>query len=237
MLMSLLSHLLCAWFAFLLPCFRTWRALAHRPLSEQDVAQYAQYWVVMGAFMTFEYTLETFISWIPFYWELKTLFLLFLSLPQLSGSTWVYNTYISPYFTKNEADIDKSIAAVQSNTVAFLTDKLSGLWGMVQGGVSKANAQAAAQQGQAQPPTAAASPVQTAMNLWNSYGPAVTGYLNKNRAAPPPAPMGINPAAASSTTSFQSQASSAQPRTPYGENNYSNPNEFGAAPPFPQPSI
>ncbi|KAI5898356.1 uncharacterized protein SCHCODRAFT_02744600 [Schizophyllum commune H4-8] len=232
MLMSLLSHLLCAWFAFLLPCFRTWRALNHRPLSEQDVAQYAQYWVVMGAFMTFEYTLESFISWSPFYWELKTLFLLFLSLPQLSGSTWVYNTYISPYFTKNEADIDKSIAAVQSNTVAFVTDKIGALWGLVQGGVTKANQQAAAQQGQTQPATAT-SPVQTAMNLWNSYGPAVMGYMNKNKAAEP---VATNPAAAASTTSFQSQASVAQPRTPYAEN-LPNPHDSGAAPSFPQPAI
>ena len=95
-----------------------------------------------------------------------------------------------------------------------------------------ATEQAAAQQGQTQPATAT-SPVQTAMNLWNSYGPAVMGYMNKNKAAEP---VATNPAAAASTTSFQSQASVAQPRTPYAEN-LPNPHDSGAAPSFPQPSI
>lgn len=237
--MSLLSHLLSAWFAFLLPCFNTWKALSHRPLSEQDVARWAQYWTVMGAFMTFEYTLETFISWVPFYWELKTVFLLFLSLPQLNGASWVYGTYIAPYFSKNEAEIDRSIAAVQGNTVAFLSDKLSGLWGFLQSTLTKGQAQVASQQpGQNQPATAT-SPVQTAMGLWNSYGPAVMGYMNKAKAAEP---AGANPAAAASTSSFQSPPSAAQPRTPYSENEvYPNPHAMGTGPgtgpSFPEPTI
>jgi len=92
-----------AWFAFLLPCYSTFKVLSHQPVSEPDIQKWAMYWSVIGAFVAFEYLAEWLISWqvifpplapcdhltlallpsrLPFYWELKTAFLLFLSLPQ-----------------------------------------------------------------------------------------------------------------------------------------------------------
>lgn len=79
---------------------------------------------------------------------MKTLFLLFLSLPQTQvctalifraahatddlglskGSTWIYKAYLEPYFSQNEADIDAGIASAQTQTVVFMQTKLSVLW-------------------------------------------------------------------------------------------------------------
>ncbi|KJA25865.1 hypothetical protein HYPSUDRAFT_160465, partial [Hypholoma sublateritium FD-334 SS-4] len=128
MFMSTASRLLSAWFAFLLPCFSTFKALSRRPLSEPELHKLAMYWAVIGAFVAFEYLAEWTISWLPFYWEIKTLFLLYLSLPQTQGSTYVYTTYLQPFFARNEADLDAGIIAIQRNVVTFIQGKLSGIW-------------------------------------------------------------------------------------------------------------
>lgn len=52
-----------AWFAFLLPCFSTFKALSRRPLSEPELHKLAMYWAVIGAFVAFEYLAEWTISW------------------------------------------------------------------------------------------------------------------------------------------------------------------------------
>ena len=93
-----------AWFAFFLPCYATFKVLSHRPINEAELQKHAMYWSVIGAVVAFEYIAEWLISWqvltidysvrhtsqtipsscrLPFYWEVKTLFFLYLSLPQI----------------------------------------------------------------------------------------------------------------------------------------------------------
>ncbi|KAF9479713.1 hypothetical protein BDN70DRAFT_786350, partial [Pholiota conissans] len=135
-----------AWFAFLLPCFATYKTLSRRPLSEPEIQKWSMYWAVIGVFMAFEYVAEWTVSWqafnppdlryhsdfchkrLPFYWEVKTMFLLYLSLPQTQGSTYVYTTYLQPFLSRNEADLDAGIIAMQRNVVIFIQGKLSTVW-------------------------------------------------------------------------------------------------------------
>ncbi|KDR85367.1 hypothetical protein GALMADRAFT_261069 [Galerina marginata CBS 339.88] len=128
MIVSTLSRLVSAWFAFLLPCYATYKALSRRPFSEGDIQKWSMYWTVIGVFVAFEYLAEWLISWMPFYWELKTIFLLFLSLPQTEGSTYIYNAYLQPFFSRNEADLDAGIVRMQRNILTFSQEKFSALW-------------------------------------------------------------------------------------------------------------
>ena len=52
-----------AWFAFLLPSYATWKALAHRPVSEPDLERWCMYWAVVGAFVAFEYVTGWILDW------------------------------------------------------------------------------------------------------------------------------------------------------------------------------
>ncbi|KAI0305017.1 TB2/DP1, HVA22 family-domain-containing protein [Russula brevipes] len=137
MLMFLVSRFLAGWFSFLLPAYSTFKALKQRPLDEQEIQKWASYWIVIGAVVAFEYTAEWLISWFPFYWEIKTLLLLFLSLPQFEGSTYVYNTYVEPYLVQNESDIDASIASARDETLQFAQSRLSTLWDILYSLLSK----------------------------------------------------------------------------------------------------
>jgi len=135
--MFLVSRAVTAWFNFLLPSYKTFKALRKSPRDEREITRWASYWVVIGAVLAFEYTAEWLLSWFPFYWEIKTLVLLFLSLPQFEGSTFVYTTYVEPYLVQNESDIDASIAAARDESLQYLQARLTALWDIVYSLLSK----------------------------------------------------------------------------------------------------
>ncbi|KAL4070792.1 TB2/DP1, HVA22 family-domain-containing protein, partial [Scleroderma citrinum] len=126
MFTSIVYHLLCSWFVFLLPCYSTFKTLSRTPVpGELEVI--CMYWTVVGAFIAVEGTVGPLVSWLPFYWELRTLFLLYLSLPQTQGSTYFYKTYLEPFCRTNEADFDAGIASATSNLINFFQSRISGL--------------------------------------------------------------------------------------------------------------
>ncbi|KAF5384821.1 hypothetical protein D9615_001377 [Tricholomella constricta] len=184
MFMSLLSHAVSAWFAFLLPCYATFKALSHRPLSEPDLQRWSMYWAVIGAFVAFEYLCEWLISWLPFYWEVKTLFLLFLALPQTEGSTYIYTAYLQPFFIKHETDLDAGIISVQRNIFALLQARLAALWEVVWSIINKAPVSGQSAPGQS-PATGPAFSLQSAMSLWNTYSPLMNRGSQPARSAEP----------------------------------------------------
>ncbi|KAF8078784.1 TB2/DP1, HVA22 family-domain-containing protein [Lyophyllum atratum] len=220
MLMSLVSHAVSAWFAFLLPCYATFKALSHRPLSEPELQRWSMYWTVIGAFVAFEYLGEWLISWLPFYWEIKTLFLLFLSLPQTEGSTYIYTTYLQPFFAKHEADLDAGIISIQRNVFAFMQARLVVLWEFAWSVINKAPA--SRQPASSASPTAPTGPalsLQSAMALWKSYSP----WMNS---APQP----------SGATEPGVRTAGDQRAAPVAKNDINLPNPFESTPPsFPEP--
>ncbi|KAF8140416.1 TB2/DP1, HVA22 family-domain-containing protein [Boletus edulis] len=170
MFVSLISHILCAWFAFALPCYSTYKALTHSA-SPDTLQALATYWAVIGAFIAFEHTLGLFLSWLPFYWELRTIFLLYISLPQTSGSTYLYKTYLEPWFSKNEADFDVAMASANTNAIAFCRTRISALFDFVWSFVNKTPVSA---DGDPQEPAhPLAIPVDHIKGLWTAYGPSV----------------------------------------------------------------
>ncbi|KII93764.1 hypothetical protein PLICRDRAFT_58830, partial [Plicaturopsis crispa FD-325 SS-3] len=182
MLMSIVSHILTAWFAFILPSFSTFKALSHRPLSEPELERWAMYWSVIGAYVAFQYTVEWLFNWFPFYVEAKTVFLLFLSLPQTQGSTFVYKSYLQPFFTKNEAELDAGIVSAQKNTVTFVQTRLSALFDIVLSLLSKQPAAGQQPAGSAGQPAGPTLSLENAMGLWRTYGPSVMGAISHSAA-------------------------------------------------------
>ncbi|KAF8167735.1 TB2/DP1, HVA22 family-domain-containing protein [Crassisporium funariophilum] len=182
MFMSIISHLLSAWFAFFLPCYATFKALSQRPLSEPDLQKWGMYWAVIGAFVAFEYVAEWFISWLPFYWEIKTVFLLFLSLPQTQGSTYIYMTYLQPFFLRNERELDAGIVSVQRNVLSFVQAKISAVFELLW------NIKANSAQQQTQSPSSTQLSWLSPPNLWRMYQSSGLSGLQ-----PPSAPENFPP--------------------------------------------
>jgi len=177
MLMSMISHLLCAWFAFLLPSYSTYKALSS-PLSG-ELQNLSMYWAVIGAFIAAETTIGPFISWLPFYWEIRTLFLLYISLPQIQGSTYIYKAYFEPFCAENETEWDASIASAQNNILAFLQSRISVLidflWSILNKTPIAIRPQAASEGQSGQQPYS----LESIKGVWTAYGPAIFGGLSK----------------------------------------------------------
>ncbi|KAH9948237.1 TB2/DP1, HVA22 family-domain-containing protein [Amylocystis lapponica] len=172
MLLSFVSNVLSAWFAFLLPSYATWKAVSHRPVSEQEFERWAMYWSVVGAFVALEYAAGWLISWIPFWWETRTLFLLFLALPQTQGSTWIYVNVLTPYLTPREAGIDAGIVAAQTNILTFIQGRVAKLSQSLWAVATQSSAAGASGAGPAAA-GAAPDPFSVAKGLWSTYGPAL----------------------------------------------------------------
>ncbi|KIY62635.1 hypothetical protein CYLTODRAFT_383345 [Cylindrobasidium torrendii FP15055 ss-10] len=197
---------LCAWFAFFLPCFATFKVLRQRPVSEPELERITMYWSVIAAFVGFEWTAGWLINWLPFYNEAKTVFLLFLSLPQTQGSTFIYKSYLEPFFVKNERIIDDGIVSLQGSVVGFVQSRIAAIWELAWSVINKTPPPG-------QPPAAAPPQTQPGLSvenikgMWNTYGPSLVNALQQGKAGFA-APRGPSPSPAGSATS------SAMP-TPY----------------------
>ncbi|KAK0233062.1 TB2/DP1, HVA22 family-domain-containing protein [Armillaria fumosa] len=195
---SLIFSALCAWFAFFLPCFATFKLLSQQPVPEAELQRTAKYWTVIGAYVGFEYLVGWLIGWLPFYWEAKTVFLLFLSLPQTQGSTFVYDTYLKPFFVKNHNSIDSGIISIQGSIITFIHTRLYAVWELLWSVINKTPPPG--QPPAAAPPPAAGFSVESAMGLWRTYGPSLLSAIQTGNARAGPATP-VTPSASASSTS------------------------------------
>lgn len=153
----------------------------------------------------------------PFYWEIKTLFLLYLALPQTQvclspanliaqlaidiiliasayeGSTFIYKTHLAPTLHEYEPEIDSALASLKSQVYAFLQAKVRTLWEHVSSVVVNQATTPTAQPGQPTqaPPTLAdpvSGPAQMVWGLWRAYAPTLIAKGNAMLAETQPHP-------------------------------------------------
>jgi len=78
-----------------LPAFLSFRALESPGV--QDDVQWLTYWVVFGFFNFVEtFALRLVLYYLPFYFAFKTVFLLWLQLPQFRGAQSLYHAVLKP---------------------------------------------------------------------------------------------------------------------------------------------
>lgn len=115
------------------------------------------------------------------YYTLKTIFLLYLALPQTKGSSYIYVYHLQPFFHSHESQIDATLASVKSRVYTFLQERIRALWEQISASIGQQQQQAnivptPGAGNSAQPPTLnnpASGPVQLAASLWTSYGPGI----------------------------------------------------------------
>lgn len=121
---------------------------------------------------------------LPLYYPLKTLFLLYLALPQTAGSAWLYQTQLRPFFSAHETQIDSALAHAKVYVYNYIQRLLRRAWEQVSGAVSQAQTnpsgpspleeEAATHTGA--PPSLndpASGPAQLVAGLWSTYGPGI----------------------------------------------------------------
>ncbi|KAF6751057.1 receptor expression-enhancing protein 4 [Ephemerocybe angulata] len=220
MLFHFTSRIVSASSAFLYPAYASYKTLSQRPASEEELERWLMYWSVLGCVVAVEYVAEWLVSWVPFYYTLKTLFLLYLALPQTKGSTYLYLSHLQPFFHTHESQIDSTLASLKGRAKAFVQERLRLLWEAVAvaiGQQTQAQAAAAQQNNANVEPEAGSGPAQLLGSLWT--GTALLWQGASRLPTGPGAAMGtgqqqqrVRPQAAALTTppgsTFRGQSSS-----------------------------
>ncbi|KAI7867665.1 TB2/DP1, HVA22 family-domain-containing protein [Spinellus fusiger] len=98
--------------------------ICYKAIKADNPAQFGPlltYWVVVSCFLVAEYIADFFLFWVPFYTDIKFLFILWLMLPQTQGTRIVYQDWLEPLLTHHEAHIDKSLVEIKNRALHHLS--------------------------------------------------------------------------------------------------------------------
>ncbi|CAG9465887.1 unnamed protein product [Pedinophyceae sp. YPF-701] len=121
-----ISKWLCTLVALLYPTYAS--VVAIKSADPADDRQWLTYWIVYAFLGVFETLLEYFLSYVPFYFEAKLIFLLWLASPQFRGAQFVYERFIEPFMTKY---VQPRAQPYVANLEAIMNNDLIGMVGRV----------------------------------------------------------------------------------------------------------
>jgi receptor expression-enhancing protein 1/2/3/4 len=116
---------------------------------------------------------------IPMYYLMKTLFLLYLVLPQTRGSSYIYINHLQPFLHSHESQIDATLASFKARLYGFIQERFRALWDQIVGALGQQQVQyVPGTSGVAvgAPPSLGdpvSGPAQLVAGLWRSYGPTL----------------------------------------------------------------
>jgi receptor expression-enhancing protein 5/6 len=74
--------------------------------DKEDDKQWLTYWVVFAAFTVFDSFAGAFLQYIPLYFFIKLVFLIWCFLPNTRGAAVIYNNFLIKCFKRYEKDLD-----------------------------------------------------------------------------------------------------------------------------------
>ncbi|XP_048454185.1 receptor expression-enhancing protein 1 [Rhincodon typus] len=74
------------------------------------------YWIIFALFTTAETFTDLFLSWFPFYYELKIAFVIWLLSPYTKGSSVLYRKFVHPTLSSKEQEIDDYLSQAKDRS-------------------------------------------------------------------------------------------------------------------------
>ncbi|XP_071310923.1 receptor expression-enhancing protein 4 isoform X2 [Agelaius tricolor] len=91
-------------FGMLYPAYASYKAVKTKNIREY--VRWMMYWIIFALFMTTETFTDLLISWLPFYYEVKMAFVIWLLSPYTRGASLLYRRFVHPTLARREKDID-----------------------------------------------------------------------------------------------------------------------------------
>ena len=82
--------------------------------EEDDDKMWLTYWAVYGVFVIFDTYTSCILGFLPHYYLIKFIFLIYLMNPSTKGSLFIYNTCLKPIFLKYKDQIQAQIDRVKN---------------------------------------------------------------------------------------------------------------------------
>lgn len=114
MLSALLSRVISLGLGTLYPAYASYKAV--RTKNVKEYVKWMMYWIVFALFTSVETISDVFLSWFPFYYEIKIIFLIWLLSPATKGSSLLYRKFVHPQLLRRENKIDEMIVAAQTRS-------------------------------------------------------------------------------------------------------------------------
>ncbi|KAI7900085.1 TB2/DP1, HVA22 family-domain-containing protein [Cokeromyces recurvatus] len=118
---NLAAQLLTNALAWVYPSYASFKAIESP--STTDDTQWLTYWTVLGFVQIIEYFSDILLYWFPFYYTFKTIFILWLILPQFRGAQFVYERFLRPFLLNAQPSIERHTNAYTSQFGATPVEK------------------------------------------------------------------------------------------------------------------
>lgn len=104
---------------YVVPAYHCFKAIE---LNQADkTREWSIYWLLLALFTTAERLfLDIFIFWLPFYYEAKVLFVLYLWHPKSQGALYLYGAFVKPFLLSHEGHIDEYVNEAKTWLQDFL---------------------------------------------------------------------------------------------------------------------
>ncbi|KAF9291224.1 ER membrane protein DP1/Yop1 [Mortierella alpina] len=113
---KLLSNIL----GWVYPAYRSFKAL--ETPSKDDDKQWLTYWAVYGFVSILESFTDVLLYWFPFYFFLKSVFLLWLMIPSFNGAATIYSRILRPFLVQHRSEIDSHLDNVKARVSAVASE-------------------------------------------------------------------------------------------------------------------
>ncbi|KAJ7553551.1 hypothetical protein O6H91_06G103200 [Diphasiastrum complanatum] len=100
------------------PVYSTFKAIETKELQAQE--QWLVYWAVYGCFCVAENFSDKLLSWIPFYYHVKLVFLIWLQLPNNYGARQLFSQYLRPVLVKHQDWLDRIVDRFRNDMNSFI---------------------------------------------------------------------------------------------------------------------
>ncbi|XP_042357196.1 receptor expression-enhancing protein 1 isoform X2 [Plectropomus leopardus] len=110
----IISRLVVLVFGTLYPAYSSYKAVKSKDVKEY--VKWMMYWIIFALFTAVEVFTDMFLCWIPFYYELKIAFVVWLLSPYTKGSSVLYRKFVHPTLSSKEKDIDEYICQAKDKS-------------------------------------------------------------------------------------------------------------------------
>ncbi|KAK5649493.1 hypothetical protein RI129_000522 [Pyrocoelia pectoralis] len=120
MISSIISRLVILLCGTLYPAYASYKAV--RTKNVKEYVKWMMYWIVFALFTCAETFTDVFLSWFPFYYEIKIILVIWLLSPATKGSSILYRKFVHPMLSKREHEIDEYIAKAKEQSYKQMLD-------------------------------------------------------------------------------------------------------------------
>ncbi|XP_076460861.1 receptor expression-enhancing protein 1-like isoform X2 [Babylonia areolata] len=118
MVSAIISRLVILLFGTLYPAYASYKAV--RTKNVKEYVKWMMYWIVFALFTAVETFSDVLLSWMPFYYEVKIVFVLWMLSPMTKGSSFLFKKFVHPQLARREKDIDEMIAQARNQSYTTL---------------------------------------------------------------------------------------------------------------------